>query len=309
MRNRLVAAFTSPWARHAGLLSLLVALAGCGSGSGDSLASLPPAPLPTYGIGESYKFSDGSTETVVATESNDVRWHGGDGNYVTSRDVLLPRLSWSNGTVQGERRIGAGPTLLFPLRSGKSVAFNATRTVHTSSGGAPVTTRENWHCNVAGVAPVTTQAGRFKTWRVDCTMFEQPGGMIQRSEYYAPDIGYYVRREERIGHAPMQVVELTDYASAEPALPANAWRLRVSDIQQALERTETGQSSAWQDVSTGDAGDVQSLKTVRSATYGWCRDFAEHIRTAGRMYSLQGTGCRNAAGTWDIVALEPSKSS
>jgi hypothetical protein len=308
MNNRLVAAFTNSWARQAGLAFLLVALVSCGSQSGDDFASLPPSPLPTYGIGDSYQFSDGSTETVVATERSDVRWRGSDGSYVTSRDVLLPRLSWSNHRVQGERRIGAGPALLFPLQSGKSVAFTATRTVRASSGDRPVTTHENWHCNVAGVVPVTTQAGRFRTWRVDCAMFEQPGGMIQRSEYYAPDIGYYVRREEKIGNAPMQVVELTDYASAEPALPATAWRLRVTDIQQALESEVSGRSSTWRDAATGDAGDVQPLKTVQSATYGWCRDFAEHIRTAGRMYSLQGTGCRNATGAWDIVALEPSKS-
>ena len=51
-------------------------------------ASLAPAPLPAYGIGDAYEFTDGSTETVVATDRDEVRWRGEDGNYVTTRSVL-----------------------------------------------------------------------------------------------------------------------------------------------------------------------------------------------------------------------------
>ena len=284
-----------------------VALAGCGIGS-TAATALSPAPLPAYGIGDSYQFSDGTTETVVATEHDDVRWRGTDGSYVTSRDVLLPRLSWNGATERGQRRIPEATARLFPLQGGKTVSFDATSVVRSASG-RQITTREAWRCTVAGTVPVTTPAGRFTTWRVDCAMSGQPGGSFQRSLYYAPAVGFYVRREERTGDGPVRVAELSDYASAEPALPASALRLRVNGIQQALERELSGRPAVWRDGWTGNAGEVMPVRTVRSAHYGWCRDFAEQIRTPGRLYNLQGTGCRNASGIWDIISLEPSKGS
>jgi hypothetical protein len=142
-------------------------------------------------------------------------------------------------------------------------------------------------------------------------MTEQRGApgssVVQRSFYYAPEIGFYVRRDERTGANPAQQVELIDYTTAEPALPDSALRLRVARIQQALEHDLSGDTVSWNDPATGDNGDVLPLRTVRSRQYGWCRDFAEHIRAAGRAYSLQGTGCRNAAGIWDIVELGPAR--
>jgi hypothetical protein len=248
---------------------------------------------------------------VIATDRDQVRWRGGDGNYLTSRDVLLPPLAWSNSTVRGERRIDARPPLLFPLKSGKSVVFTATRVVRPMPGGRPVTTQENWRCNVVDAVPVETRAGRFNTWRVACTMTEQPGspgaGLVRRTYYYSPDIGFYVRREEEIGDTPVKVVDLADYASAEPALSANALSLRVTGIQQALESKVSGGPIAWRDAATGSAGDVRPLRTMRSDQYGWCRDFSESIQAAGRVYNLQGRGCRNTSGIWDIIALEPTK--
>jgi hypothetical protein len=48
---------------------------------------------------------------------------------------------------------------------------------------------------------------------------------------------------------------------------------------------------------------------MRSARYGWCRDFAESIQSSGRIYSLHGTGCRDTRKIWDIVAMAPGKGS
>jgi hypothetical protein len=293
------------------LFGLLVLLAGCGSKPPADLAGLPAAPVPDYGIGDSYRFSDGAIENVIAIDRDTVRWRGTSGNYVTSHDVLLPRIAWSDATAQGERRIGAAAPLLFPLVPGKSVVFSATRTVRPMTGGTPVTVRENWRCDVPGTARVETPAGAFNTWRVDCSMTEQSGApgssVVQRSLYYAPDIGFYVRREERTGADPVQQVELIDYTSAEPSLPDSALRLRIVRIQQALEHEMSGDATSWHDPRTGDGGDVLPVRTVQSGQYGWCRDFAEHIRAAGRAYNLAGTGCRNASGIWDIIELGPAR--
>jgi hypothetical protein len=233
------------------------------------------------------------------------------GTYVTSHDVLLPSLAWTDASAQGERRISAASPLLFPLQPGKSVVFSATRTVRPLTGNTPVTARETWRCDVAGTARVETPAGAFNTWQVNCSMTEQPsapgGFVVQRSFYYAPEIGFYVRRDERTGENPARQVELIDYTTAEPALPDSALRLRVARIQQSLEQDLSGDAVSWNDPATGDDGDVLPVRTVRSRLYGWCRDFAEHIRATGRAYNLQGTGCRNASGIWDIVELGPAR--
>ena len=128
------------------------------------------APVPEYGVGDSYRFSDGATESVVAIDRDTVRWRGSSGTYVTSHDVLLPRLAWADASAQGERRIAASPPLLFPLQPGKSVVFGATRTVRPLTGTAPVTVRENWRCDVAGTARLETLSRARST----------PGGWIVR---------------------------------------------------------------------------------------------------------------------------------
>ena len=293
--------------RLAGSLALLAILNGCGSQQTARSTSLPAAPLPTYGLGNSYQFSDGSSNSVTAVEDDVIRWRGNDGStYSTSRDVLLPRLAWTNGSERGDRRINGDPTQLFPLEAGKEVGFTATRNVRRSPRGRPVTVQEDWACGVFDPARVATKAGVFDTWRVTCTMRETPAvtsnGLIRRNFYYAPDIGFYVRMEEGFGDGPLQSADLSGYTSSDPIMASSALRQRSIQLQKALESEVSGNQARWTDPATGADGVVSLLDTRRSEQYGWCRDFAEHIRWSGA-----STPCtaRAAAtpGIWDIVAM------
>ena len=116
-------------ARRIALLALVTA---CGSKQPVDLGALPPAPLPTYGLGDSYQFTDGSSDAMISVGGDLIRWQAKNGTYVTARDVLLPRLAWDTGGETGERRFAVGPLELFPLEPGKGVKFNATRTVRQS---------------------------------------------------------------------------------------------------------------------------------------------------------------------------------
>jgi hypothetical protein len=291
----------------AGSITLLAMLNGCGSQQPAQSTSLPPAQLPTYGLGDSYQFSDGSSDSVTSIEDDVIRWRANDGSsYTTSRDVLLPRLAWTNGSERGDRRISGNPAQLFPLEAGKEVGFSATRTVHPRRG-RPITVQEDWACGVFDPARVTTKAGVFDAWRVDCTMHETPAvtgnGLIRRNFYYAPDIGFYVRMEEGFGDGPPQVADLSGYTSSDPIMAGSALRRRSIQLQKALESEVSGGQATWTDPATGAGGVVTLLDTRRSEEYGWCRDFAERIRWSGRLYALHGTGCRNPAKVWDIVAM------
>ena len=293
----------------AGLIALFATLTGCGSYRPVGIPSMPPAALPTYGLGDSYQLSDGSNDSVTAADDDVVHWRDNDGTFVTSRDILAPRLTWADSATLGERGMSGDPSLLFPLRPAKSVKFTATRTVHPRRGGQQVTVQEDWVCDVIGAVRVTTGAGDFDTWRVDCTMRETPAvtgnGLIQRRFYYAPDIGFYVRTDEAVGDAPFQITDLTGYTSSDPVLADSALRQRSYALQRALETQLSGSQAKWSDADTGTAGVVTLVDTKRSAQYGWCRDFAERILSSGRAYSLHGTGCRDPAKIWDIVAMAP----
>ena len=288
---------------------MLALLTACGSKQPVDLGALPPAPLPTYGLGDSYQFTDGSGDAVISVGGDLIRWQAKNGTYVTARDVLLPRLAWDTGGETGERRFTVGPLQLFPLETGKGVKFNATRIVRHLGRDQPVTVQEDWRCEVAGTASVATQAGDFQTWRVDCAMHETPAvtgnGVLQRSFYYAPDIGFYVRTEERIGDGPTHVADLSSYTTSDPILTTSALRQRSIELQRALEAQPSGSQATWSDATTGAAGKVMLLDTRRSERYGWCRDFAERIRWSGRSYSLHGMGCRNPEKVWEIVMLAP----
>ena len=298
-------------ARLAGLITLFAILTGCGSYRPADIPSLPPAVLPTYGLGDLYQFSDGSNASVAAVDGDVVRWRDNDSTFVTSRDVLAPRLTWADSAALGERQISGDPSLLFPLAPANSVQFAAARTVHPRVGGEQVTVREDWNCGVIGTTRVTTGAGDFDTWRVDCTMHETPAvtgnGVIQRRFYYAPDIGFYVRTGEAVGDGPFQTTELTGYTISDPVLADSALRQRSYALQRALETQVSGSQAKWADADTGAAGVVTLVDTKHSAQYGWCRDFAERIQSSGRAYSLHGTGCRDPAKVWDIIAMAPGK--
>jgi surface antigen len=168
---------------------------------------------------------------------------------------------------------------------------------------------EDWRCDVAGTASVATQAGDFQTWRVDCEMRETPAvtgnGEVRRSLFYAPDIGFYVRMEERVGDGPTHETNLSGYTTSDPILSTSALRQRSIELQRALETQPSGTETTWSDATTGAAGKVTLLDTRSSEQYGWCRDFAERIRWTGRSYLLHGMGCRSPAKIWDIIMLAP----
>jgi hypothetical protein len=286
-------------------LCCVLAIVACDSGGPGGPGALQAAPLPTYGLGDAYWFSDGSTASVVAVGSDQIRWKTRSGTEITPRDVLLPRLDWAGATGSGQRRYTLGPVELFPLEAGKAIRFRAVRT----DGHRRVVAQEDWRCEVPGAIQVATPAGGFDTWRVDCRMQETPAaagnGIVQRTFYYSPDIGFYVRVEERVGDGPLRIAQLTRYTAADPILAESALRQRSAEIQRLLETRPSGTEVTWSDPASGASGRIALLNTRRSERFGWCRDFTEQIRWSGRLYALHGTGCRDSQTIWDIVMLAP----
>jgi hypothetical protein len=292
------------------LVLLVSMLAACGGGHHDDALSVafPPAPLPMYSVGDSYSFDDGSVDTVTGATDDEVRWRTATGaRFVTSHDVLLPPLQWDDAARRG-RRSYAASSPLFPLQPGSSMTATATIVQQPDGGGPEMSGQENWQCRVGDAQRIRVAVGLFDTVRVDCAVKEIPSGRYaQRSFFYAPSIGFYVRRIDRIGDAPPRTTQLVGWTDGNPPLPDSALRQRVSAIQRAMENQPSGAVVNWQDATAQVSGSVEPVQTVRADDGRWCRNFQEHVAAFGRRYALTGEACRESAGGWQVVSMAPFK--
>jgi hypothetical protein len=280
------------------VLFLLSLLSACATGGPTS------APLPSFGLGDTYQFDDGSSRRVAATRGEAVAWDlNGRERLVTHRDILLPPSAESTAGVTLHRRL-SGPGL-FPLWPGKRVDFTAIAERIPHGRGKPQLAREEWHCTVGGSVPVSTSAGSFETIRVDCLSRSASEPSAEHTYFYAPSIGYYVRREDRIAGAAVHVTTLRRFTTGNPMLTDSALRRRVRSIQLALERDVSGRPVRWRDPASNASGSVDPVLTVRSPQLGWCRAFREQVRASGREYDMQGTACREPGGVWQVQEVTP----
>jgi surface antigen len=280
-----------------------LAVVGC---TGQQVAgpALPPAPLPSLGLGNAYSFDDGRTERVAGTSAGLVQWRGtGDFVFTTTDNVLLPRVAWSDTDTRGQRTMSITPAALFPLARGNSVAFRASRHTVERTGGAVTDIAESWQCRVEDTAHVSTKAGEFDTFRVVCSLNTvPPGAALTRTFFYAPAIDYYVRREDRSATGETDVITLTAYTTAEPSLPPDAVRTRAAVRQTTLETVPSGNMMPWHDAATGTSGTVRPVSTMHSARRGWCRMYEESIAANAHSYRVERVACRSRGGAWQLLA-------
>ncbi|MEM8701131.1 MAG: hypothetical protein AAGF82_04840 [Pseudomonadota bacterium] len=80
--------------------------------------------------------------------------------------------------------------------------------------------------------------------------------------------------------------------------------LLAQTVQEALETRVSGepvyigQEGSWTDVFT-------PIKTYKSKSGHWCREYVRQTTFSGRDLTIQGTACREESGTWTTVFAEP----
>ena len=285
------------WSPTVLLLFAPLALAACGGGR-----QWAAVPLPSYGIGDTYSFDDGSVRTVIGSEGDMVSWRDDGAPVVTTRDVLLPPLALTvHGHTIRRQVISAD---LFPLVPGKQAIFAVTQQSGTDT--LPGEAQETGECIVRGRSRTDTPAGGFDTIRVDCTAQDADTMQaLHRTYFYAPSVGYFVRRDDQVGDGPPRSILLVHYAPGAPPLSNAALQQRTAAIQHALETQSSNSSDSWRDPSSGASGTIEPVLTERSAKLGWCREFREQIVVAERHYDLLGTACRARGGTWLVREITP----
>ena len=73
-------------------------------------------------------------------------------------------------------------------------------------------------------------------------------------------------------------------------------------LQQTLETALSGETGRWRNDATKRSGSVRPLRTFRTASGYFCRDFQESIAANGADMSRVSTACRTQDGTW-VIAL------
>jgi surface antigen len=73
-------------------------------------------------------------------------------------------------------------------------------------------------------------------------------------------------------------------------------------LQQTLETALSGETGSWRNDATNRSGSVRPLRTFRTASGYFCRDFQESIAADGGDESHVRTACRSQAGLW-VIAL------
>lgn len=281
-------------------IALPIVLAGCGGGP----AAPSSVPLPQYGAGDSYRFDDGMIRTVVSSNGDTVTWRGNHGEtLVTGRDAMLPPRVEDARNLTIRRDVpDAG---LFPLAPGRRAAFVVT-TELLPHAGPRHGSQQAWDCRAGDQSAVTTPAGMFDTISVKCLVREpSPAPLRWHTYFYAPSIGYYVRREDRVGDGPVRRTDLVHYATGNPVLTDTALGHRSAAIQAALEHRVSGTEVAWHDSASDAGGTVEPVLTEHSPRFGWCREFREHLHVSDRDYDLLGTACRDQGGAWLVKEVTP----
>jgi surface antigen len=71
---------------------------------------------------------------------------------------------------------------------------------------------------------------------------------------------------------------------------------------QALESSPSGQSVAWRNPDSGNAGAVTPVRTYQTSAGQYCREYTQTITVGGEKHQSYGTACRQPDGTWRIVS-------
>ena len=80
-----------------------------------------------------------------------------------------------------------------------------------------------------------------------------------------------------------------------------AGHMVAAAVQQALETMQSGQAVTFGGADAPVAGTVTPVRTYRSKTRHWCREFEESVMISGEAWRRSGVACREPNGGWRRV--------
>lgn len=86
--------------------------------------------------------------------------------------------------------------------------------------------------------------------------------------------------------------------AAIAAREAEDQRLLAGAIEKALENTPSGEKVAWQNPDSGVYGEVVPVRTYRSKSNHWCREYLAMKVSGGTQQKSRAIACRATDGDW-----------
>jgi len=82
------------------------------------------------------------------------------------------------------------------------------------------------------------------------------------------------------------------------AQAAEDQRILAAAIERALERSASGQSVAWENPDSGSHGEIVPVRTYRSKSNHWCREYLASKIAGGVEEKIRAIACRAGEGDW-----------
>lgn len=277
---------------------------------------LPSKLLPTYRAGDTYVYSNGTWERVVATDGMSVQWVNYRGNKSTgSVDFTYKRSSWHTSTRRGTRTFkhteylfDKSSTTLWPLAVGNKTRFDEYGTWFGKEGIAN-TYDSFWRCEVDGKKRVLAPVGEFDTWSISCgrysDSFSYPKSPARefKTYYYAPAISHWVVENRNIRGSQQDVRK--ELVAVMPDLllftgsDEDVRQLQVQ-FQDALEHHASGQSDIWITRSGGASSTLTPLATYIREDGVYCRQYLHYVENREFSNTYAGMACRGKNGLWKV---------
>ena len=262
--------------------------------------TLPPAPMPTYHVGDKFYYSNGWKEKVVAEDGNQLQLlNKANRKLVAYKNFAIPAPYIEGSTAEYYRDSNADPDVLFPLRTGNSARFGTDGHTYYKSNGREARYHQNWICEVDGQKRVHVLAGDFDTYAVTCNHYTTRGHWIKRyTWYYAPELNTYVLRQYYNRHGKEYVRELTALRPSIEDLPQASQHNIVLTWQEALENVHSGESRSWSSADARTKVVVSPLKTFKANNGQYCRTYRQELTRDGETRLYAGVACRRGKLQW-----------
>lgn len=281
-------------------------LADYGSQQNNPGPKLEPASLPRFGSGDAFVFDSGRGVFVEKSINDDVTWNGGGSDYVYTgtSNFTLPNASWHYKDKDGLRHSGTAviegdANGLWPLRVGKQSRLSIHSETASLTGDAPHKYDQWLKCHVPRTETVKTPAGTFDTYVIECSRFINQWWIQTTKWWYAPKIGFYVKRDRSWRGGKRQSEKLEVFGPAPHELP-KATRTRLNKtVQAALENNLSGKAKVSRGKDGTDSETIITItptRTVRTDQGKWCRTYRQKLSVRDRSSVQIQTACRTENG-------------
>ena len=271
------------------------------AGARQRLSSFTGLAQPVYEAGDRFHYSDGSSETVLSMDGGKIVWESSDGTRRTApRNFILPPFAWYSERGSGSAEADIAPDVLWPLKPGEEVRYTTSASIMAGPDTKEIF--EFWHCKVRSSSRVVVPAGSFDALPIQCDVFRQPSGPKRLITWnYAPAIGHYVRREEKVGEGKEQQVDLVAVELGGRDWPAAARAGLDWAFQHALESKTSGGSVEWESSALPGHIEIEALGELDYGAHATCRRFsATRFDVEGMKRIYPGIVCRGADGVWAV---------